>query len=160
MYHLVQCFSTFISHTYTQNSLHFNSLFSPFAFLPFYIYLPIALYVIPCQIHTNQKQCHLPSMLRRHLPSSNIVVSSNPNSYELAITKEGTLNFILGVNSNYDFHIKVKLCRFVGFVSDVINCGCLGYVFCFRIKEKEKDTFYINFYSTIFLQKENFLLIP
>ena len=66
--------------------------------------------------------------------------------------KKETLHFILGVNGNYDFHIKVGLCKFVGFVNDVINCGCLGYVFCFRIKEKEKDTFYIKFNSIIFLQ--------
>ena len=32
----------------------------------------------------------------------------------------------------------------MGFVNDVIECGCLGCVFYFRIKEKEKDTFYIN----------------
>ena len=32
----------------------------------------------------------------------------------------------------------------MGFVNDVIECRCLGYVFYFRIKEKEKDTFYIN----------------
>ena len=33
----------------------------------------------------------------------------------------------------------------VGFVNNVIDCGYLRYVFCFRIKKKEKDTFYINF---------------
>ena len=54
-------------------------------------------------------------------------------------------------NNNYDFDVKVKHCGVVGFVYDVINCECLGYIFCFRIKEKEKDTFYINFYSIIFL---------
>ena len=32
----------------------------------------------------------------------------------------------------------------MGFVNDVIECGCLGCVFYFRIKEKKKDTFYIN----------------
>ena len=62
------------------------------------------------------------------------------------------MHFILSDNGNYDFDVKVKRCRFVGFVKDVIDCGCLGCVFCFRIKEKERDTFYINFYSTIFLQ--------
>ena len=75
----------------------------------------------------------------------------------LQLRKE-TLHFILGVNSNYDFHIKARLCRFVGFVNDVINCGCLGYVFCSKIKEKGKDTFYIPFNSIIFLQM--FFLIP
>ena len=63
------------------------------------------------------------------------------------------LHFILSDNGDYDFDVKVGHCQFVGFVDDVIHRGCLGYVFCFRIKEKEKDTFYINFYSIIFLQR-------
>ena len=67
------------------------------------------------------------------------------------------MHFILSDNGNYDFDIKVKRCRFVGFVKDVIDCGCLGCVFCFRIKKKERDTFYINFYSTIFLQSWFFI---
>ena len=33
----------------------------------------------------------------------------------------------------------------MGFENDVIDFVCLGCVFCFRIKEKEKDKFYINF---------------
>ena len=68
--------------------------------------------------------------------------------------RKGGLHFILSDNNNYNFDIKVGSCRFVGFVNyvDVIDCGCLKYIFCFRIKEKEKDTFYINFYSIIFLQ--------
>ena len=35
--------------------------------------------------------------------------------------------------------INVKCCRFVGFVKDVIDCGCLRCVFYFKIKEKEKE---------------------
>ena len=62
------------------------------------------------------------------------------------------MHFILSDNGNYDFDVKVKCCRFVGFVNDVIDGEYLGCVFCFRVKEKEKDTFYINFYSIIFLQ--------
>ena len=67
--------------------------------------------------------------------------------------KNGSLHFILNDNSNYDFDVKVECCRFVGFVNNVINYECLRYVFCFRIKEKEKEKniFYINFYSIIFL---------
>ena len=38
----------FLFHIYTQNSLHFNSPFSPLALLLLYIYLPRALHVIPC----------------------------------------------------------------------------------------------------------------
>ena len=63
------------------------------------------------------------------------------------------MHFILSDNGNYDFDIKVVgHCGFVGFIKDVIDCWCLGYVFCFRIKEKEKATFNINFYSIIFRQ--------
>jgi len=61
------------------------------------------------------------------------------------------LHFVLSDIGNYDFDVKVGHCRFVSFVNDVIDCGCLGYVFYFRIKEKEKYTFYIKFYSIIFL---------
>ena len=68
--------------------------------------------------------------------------------------RKGGLHFILSDNSNYDFNVKVKSCGFVGFVNDVdvIDYGCLKCVFCFRIKKKEKDTFYINFCFIIFLQ--------
>ena len=62
------------------------------------------------------------------------------------------MHFILSDNDNYNFDFKVKRYRFVGFVKYVIDCGCFGCIFCFRIKEEEKDTFYINFYFTIFLQ--------
>ena len=72
----------------------------------------------------------------------------------LQLRKEGLhfLHFILSDNGDYDFDFKVGCCEFVGFIYDVINHGCLRCVFCFRIKDKEKDTFYINFYSIIFLQ--------
>ena len=59
--------------------------------------------------------------------------------------KKGGLHFISSDNGNYDFDIKVGSCEFVGFVNDVIDCECLKCVFCFRIRKKEKDTFYINF---------------
>ena len=62
------------------------------------------------------------------------------------------LHFILNNNDNYNFDIKVGRCGFMDFVNNVIDYGCLGYVFYFKIKEKEKDIFYINFYSIIFLQ--------
>ena len=54
------------------------------------------------------------------------------------------MHFILNKNDNYNFDVKVKCCRFVSFVKDVIDCGYLRCVFCFRIKEKEKDKFYIS----------------
>ena len=68
--------------------------------------------------------------------------------------RKGGLHFILSDNDSYDFDIKIGRCGFVGFVNDVINCECLGCVFCFKIKEKEKEIFYINFYYVIFLQKK------
>ena len=49
------------------------------------------------------------------------------------------MHFILSDNGDYDFDVKIVRCGFVGFVSDVINCECLGYIYFFRIKEKEKD---------------------
>ena len=66
--------------------------------------------------------------------------------------KKGDLHFILSNYDNYDFDVKVECCGFMGFVNNVIDCERLGCVFCFKIKEKEKDIFYINFYSIIFLQ--------
>ena len=61
-------------------------------------------------------------------------------------------HFILSDNGNYDFNVKVEHCEFVDFVNDVIDCGCLGCEFCFRIKEKEKDIFYINLFLEILYQ--------
>lgn len=72
--------------------------------------------------------------------------------------KEG-LHFILSDNGDYDFYVKVKCCGFMSFVNDMINRGCLGCVFCFRIKKKEKDTFYINFYSIIYVKSFFFSLL-
>ena len=59
----------------------------------------------------------------------------------LQLRKE-VLHFIFRDNGNYDFDIKVGLCGFVSFVNNIIDYGCLGYVFCFGIKEKEKDILY------------------
>ena len=39
-------------------------------------------------------------------------------------SRKGSLNFILSDNGNYDFDVKVGRCGFVGFVNDVIECGC------------------------------------
>ena len=54
-------------------------------------------------------------------------------------------------NENYNFDVKARCCGLVDFVKAVIDCGYLRCEFYFRIKEKEKDTFYINFYFIIFL---------
>ena len=105
-------FQDLSSLTDTQYFLHFNSSFSLFALLPLYIY-----------IYTCSPSCN--PILKTHRPktisfifnysvtptSFNIIVSSNSNLYKLATT-------------------------FVGIVNDVIDCKCLEYVFCYRIKEK------------------------
>ena len=68
------------------------------------------------------------------------------------------MHFILSDNGNYDLDIKIGHYGFVDFINDVIDFGCLEYIICFRIKEKKKkDTFYIKFYSTMFLQSFSFL---
>ena len=69
------------------------------------------------------------------------------------------LHVILSDNGNYDFDVKIGRFGFVGFVSDVINCECLECAFCFSIKEKKKDTFYINSNSIIFLQSFFFFFL-
>ena len=38
------------------------------------------------------------------------------------------LHFILRDKDNYDFDVKVRYRGFVGFVNDVVDCGCLGCV--------------------------------
>ena len=60
------------------------------------------------------------------------------------------MHFILSDGGNNDFDVKDECCELVGFIKDVIDYVCLTCVFYFRIKEKKKDIFYINFYSTIF----------
>ena len=45
--------------------------------------------------------------------------------------RNGGLYFILNDNSNYDFDVKVERWEFVGFVNDVINCECLGYIYIY-----------------------------
>ena len=108
----------FIPHTYTQNSLHFNSLFSLFALLPLYIYIYIYIYiylhatyyVIPYQIHTDKKRCHLPSIFQRHLSNSNIVSHFILTCMSWLQLRKGGLHFILSDNDNYDFDIKVGRC--------------------------------------------------
>ena len=134
-------FQDFSFFTYTHKILYI--LIHYFHLLHFYpfIYIVIALHVIPCQIHIGQKWCYLLSIFQRHLPNSNIVTSSNPNPYKLATTRKGGLHFLLSVNSNYYFDVKIKRGGFVGFVNDLINSGCLECVFFFIIElRKSKKT--------------------
>ena len=47
-------------------------------------------------------------------------------------SRKGGLHFVLNKNNNYNFDVKVTCCGFMGFVNDVIDYGCLGYVFYFK----------------------------
>ena len=131
-----------IPHTHTQNSLLFNLPFSPLTLLPLYIYLPIALHVIPCQIYIDQKRVIYLSLLFH-------IILTRMSCLQ---PKNGDLRFILSDNSNDNFDIKVERCGFEGFINNVIDRECLECVFCFGVKKKEKIIFYVNFYSIIFLQ--------
>ena len=151
---MVQYFKTFHPSHIPQTSLYFNSPFSPFALLSLYIYLPVTLHTIPCQIH-KPKTMHLPLIFRALTLLFHLIL---PHMSWLQ-PRKGDLHFISSDNNNYYFDVKVERCGFMGFINDVIDCGCLGFVFCFRIKEKEKDNFYINFYSIIFLQSFFFFFL-
>ena len=146
-------FQDFSSFTHTQKTHcilihHFHLLyFCPFIYI--YLYPFMSSHVKYTQ--TKNDVIYLQSFDDTCLSLTYIVVSSNPNLYELATTKEGKLAFYIKWQRHYNFDVKVRCCGFVDFVNDVIDYGCLGYVFCFRIKEIQKDTFYINFYSMIFL---------
>ena len=52
--------------------------------------------------------------------------------------RKETLHFILGVHGNYNFHSKVGLCRFVGFVNDVSTAGVWDMYFVLKLRRKEK----------------------
>ena len=56
----------------------------------------------------------------------------------MSSTWKGGLHFILSDNGNYNFNVKVGCYRFVGFVNDVIDCGCLGYIFVLKLGRKRK----------------------
>ena len=90
----------------------------------FYIHIFITLHAISCQIH-KPKQCYLLSIFQQHLPSFNIVVSSNINSYEFTTTKERGLHIILS-DGNYKFDVEVKRCGLVSFLKVVIDYGYFG----------------------------------
>ena len=76
--------------------LHFHSVFS---LLLLYIHIFTTLHVIPSQIHSNKKQCHLHLTIQCHLPltiqchlhSTNIVVPFDP--------KKGGLRFLFNDGS-------------------------------------------------------------
>ena len=54
------------------------------------------------------------------------------------------LNIYIDNNNNYDFDVKVKRCGFVGFVYDVINCECLGYIYIFLELRRKRKIHYIS----------------
>ena len=130
---MVQCFKTFPP-SYTHRK--------PFALLLCYIYQFISLHTITCQIQqTKNDVIYLQSFKGTYLV---LTLLSHPIPIHMSWLQQrkGDLHFILSDNSNYNFDVKVGCCRFVGFVIDVIDCGCLGCVFYFRIKAKEKHILY------------------
>ena len=52
--------------------------------------------------------------------------------------RKGGLHFILNDNVNHDFDVKIEHCKFVGFVNDVIDCGCLDMYFVLELRKKRK----------------------
>ena len=141
-----------IPHTYTQIICilihHFHLFYTyPFIFTYSWPFMPSHVKYI----HTKNDVICLQSFDDTHLALILL--------FHLIITpmswlqpRKGDLHFILSENSNYDFNVRVERCRFVGFINDVIDCRCSGCIFHFKIKGKEKDTFYINFYFIMFLQ--------
>ena len=89
-------FQDFSSLSHTKFFLHFHSIFS---LLLLYIHIFTTLHVIPSQIHSNKKQCHLhltiqchfPLTIQCHLHSTNIVVPFDP--------KKGGLRFLFNDGS-------------------------------------------------------------
>ena len=72
-------FQDFSTLTHTKNYLNFHSFFS---LLLLYIHMPTTLHAILCQIHSDKKQCHLPSTFQQLLHNSNIAVPFDSNTYE------------------------------------------------------------------------------
>ena len=52
--------------------------------------------------------------------------------------RKGGLHFILNDNINHNFDVKIGHCKFVGFVNDVIDCGCLDMYFVLELRKKRK----------------------
>ena len=118
----------FISYTYTQNSLQFNSPFS-----------------------THNSSCHPISNIYK--PKNYVIYLRSSNNTYLALTllfhliltcmswlqpRKWGLHFILSDNSNYDFDIKVRRYGFVGFINDEIDCGVWDVYFVLELKRKWK----------------------
>ena len=144
----------FILHTYHKPHCILIHHFHLLHFYPFkYTYPKL---FIPSQVKcTNKKRYHLSLIFWALALLFPLIL---PHISWLQPRNEG-LHFILSDNDNYYFDVKVRRWGFMGFVNYVIDYGCLGCVFCFRIKEKEKDKFNINFYSIIFLQSFYFYFL-
>ena len=62
--------------------------------------------------------------------------------------RNGSLYLRVSDNGKYDFDVKIGRCEFVDFVNDMIDCGCLVCVFCFKITKIKRKTYSI---STVIL---------
>ena len=132
--------------------------FYPFIYIYIYIYTRTPTYSPSCHPISNTQAknnvIYLQSFNGNYLPLtllSHLILTH----MSWLQPRKWHLHFISNNNDNYNFDVKVERCRFIGFVNDMIDCGCLEYVFCFKIKEKKKEIFslYIDFYSIIFLQR-------
>ena len=123
-----------------------------------YIHLFIAFHAIPCQIHIDQNDVI-------YFQSFNDTYLASTLLSHLILTRMSWLPLKKGAcilhlsDGNYNFDVEVEHFGLVGFLKVVIDCGYFRCwcgkalcAFCFSIKEKKKNTFNINFCSTIFLQ--------
>ena len=146
---------SFIPHTH--KTLCILIIFTSCTFPP--LYVPI--YNPSCHPMSNtivQKWFHLSSIFWRHLALTSLS--------HLILTHTSWLQPRRGVCILYWVTttaitilmlINVKCCRFVGFVKDVIDFGFLRCVFYFRIKEKEKTHFILNFIQNYYYFYFSFL---
>ena len=94
LFHLVQCFKTFDpSHIRTKSFCILIKHFHPSYTSKFSLF--IYSYSYPMSNTHRLKTISFTFNILTTLPSSNIVVSSNPNSYKLATTKVGDLVFYI-----------------------------------------------------------------
>ena len=147
MFNLVQCFK--ISHlSHTQKTLCIS--INHFTFTILYTHA----YSSSCNSISNtlrkekkKKQSQLPSTFQWHLHNSTLW-------YHLILTRmsrlwptKGTCIFY-SMTLAYSFDVKVRRCGFCEGSNSLWVFTCLGFwfgkvinVFCFRIREKEKETF-------------------
>ena len=131
-------FQDFSSLTYTKNSLHFHL---PFLLLLIYIHMPIALYTISSQIHSDQKRYIC-------IQSFNDTYITLTLQFNLILTPMSRLwprkgaCFFYSLTVSYGFDVEVGRYGFCESYDSLWVFGCLRFwfgkvinVFCFKAKE-------------------------